>query len=121
MYSPSCTTAETVYIPLASIPLDGGKAWANQKSPYGVSYNYGEASGKLLNAPESSFIIVKSTVTDGNCVLSYGIYLTDDVMMIKGGSGGAAAGNTAMKDKDGNDTKAMAEEYIEAANVVKKS
>ena len=121
LYSPKCVgTGETVYITLATIPLDGGKSWDNQKSPYGVKYTAGASGGKLNTAPSSSYIAIKSTIEDGNCKLSYGIYLTDGIMMIKGGSGNAST-KTAMKDSSNANTTAMVEENVEAANVVKKT
>ena len=77
-YSPSCTSAQTVYLPIELIPLEQGG-----KSPYGTAYTKGSATEKATTAPSTgSYVKVTSTVSGGSCEMAYSIYLTDGVKHI---------------------------------------
>lgn len=102
MYSPKCTgvTTDTVYIPVAAIKLDSGG-----KSPYGNWYYIGSSTAKQTSAAsiktdasaisqsnksgsitgtavQASYVKVTSTVTNGDCTMTYSIFLTDGVKKI---------------------------------------
>lgn len=101
MYSPKCTgSGETIYIPVAAIKLDSGG-----KSPYGNWYYIGSTTAKQTSAAsiktdasaisqsnktgsipgtavQASYVKVTSSVTNGDCKMTYSIFLTDGVKKI---------------------------------------
>ena len=114
-YAPSCTFNQTVYIRLNEIPLETGG-----KSPYGQDYtkSTGTILGKKIVSQGDnpydpkrtySYVVVSSNVSNGECQISYGIYLTDGVKELAG-----------TNDENKMMTNALKEEYVEASMVKNK-